>query len=137
MTPIVTEKELTEALVRCGSEVTTLRAENARLAKAGMAQLKSIAASEIEAKKWFEYAQELRAENARLREALLPLALIADAYDDNALDDEARKSGAWGENTRPPAKIELYQGRGGKQLLTLHDAFAARQALGGTDDPAI
>lgn len=60
------------------------------------------------------------------------LAAIADAYDDNALDDEARKF--WGENhehrnTTPPEQIELYDGRGGKRLLTLADCFAARAAV--------
>ena len=69
----------------------------------------------------------------RLREALKPLVEIANAYDKNALDDEARKwygpDGNEKYNTRPPVKIELYQGRGGKQLLTLADCFAARAAL--------
>jgi len=64
--------------------------------------------------------------------ALRPLAAIADAYDANELDDEARKF--WGVESRhesdtPPDRIELYQGRGGKRLLTLADCFAARAAI--------
>ncbi|NKJ03089.1 hypothetical protein [Rhizobium sp. SG741] len=71
-------------------------------------------------------------EMAALRAALAPLVAIADAYDDNALDDEARKF--WGlnsehENDRRPENIELYAGRGGKRLLTLADCLAARSAI--------
>lgn len=74
----------------------------------------------------------LWAELEALRAAVRPLIKIADAYDDNALDDEARKH--WGVNdeftdTVHPAEIELYTGRGGKRLLTLADCFAARDAL--------
>lgn len=66
-----------------------------------------------------------------LEVALAPLVRIADAYDENNLDDEARKH--WGKdlehtNTTPPEDIELYDGRGGKQLLTLADCFKARDA---------
>ncbi|QIG75338.1 hypothetical protein EVC29_109 [Rhizobium phage RHph_Y52] len=65
-----------------------------------------------------------------LKRAAAPLVAIADAYDENDLDDEARKF--WGPdgiqhvNTTPPEKIELYTGRGGKQLLTLAHCFKAR-----------
>ena len=64
--------------------------------------------------------------------ALSPLKVIADAYDENNLDDEARKR--WGEdyeheNQVSPEKIELYSGRGGTQLLTLQHCFDAREAL--------
>lgn len=59
--------------------------------------------------------------------ALRPLENIANAYDDNALDDEARKQGDWGTNTTPPDQIELYSGRGGKTLLTLAHAMQARE----------
>lgn len=74
---------------------------------------------------------EFRHDSA-VREIVARLAAIADAYDDNALDDEARKY--WGknqehENDREPSKIEIYQGRGGKELLTLQDCFDAREAL--------
>lgn len=67
-------------------------------------------------------------------DATMVLAKIADAYDDNALDDEARKF--WGrnnehQNERDPKDIELYSGRGGKRLLTLADCIAARKALRG------
>ena len=68
----------------------------------------------------------------RLRDALLPLAKIADAYDSNNLDDEARRF--WGkndenENTTPPENIEIFSGRGGQELLTLAQCFEAREAL--------
>lgn len=65
-------------------------------------------------------------------EALTPLARIADAYDANELDDEARKF--WGvmdehQNKTKPEDIEIYSGRGGRQLITLADCIAARAAL--------
>lgn len=60
-----------------------------------------------------------------LTEALRPLAAIADAYDADELD-EARPS--WG-GTDAPEHVELYHGRGGRELLTLAHAFAARDAL--------
>jgi hypothetical protein len=65
----------------------------------------------------------------RLLNALQPLIDIAQAYDDNALDDEARKF--WGpndehRNTTTPNNIELYTGRGGRRLLTLEDCLNAR-----------
>lgn len=64
------------------------------------------------------------------RDVLKPLVAIADAYDANDLDDEARKH--WGSdlqhtNTAPPEQIELYTGRGGKRLLTLADCLKARE----------
>lgn len=75
---------------------------------------------------------------ARLVAALRPLAAIADAYDANELDDEARKF--WGrtlehENTTPPEQIELYAGRGGRRLLTLAHALAARAVLASLSEP--
>lgn len=71
-----------------------------------------------------------------VRQTLTRLAVIADAYDANALDDEARKY--WGEspvqyNQQPHEQIELYQGRGGKQLLTLADCMKARELLRALD----
>ncbi|WP_089177279.1 hypothetical protein [Bosea sp. AS-1] len=71
-------------------------------------------------------------QNGALINALRPLARIADAYDANQLDDEARKF--WGihlehRNETPPDQIELYAGRGGRRLLTLADCFAARAAI--------
>ena len=71
----------------------------------------------------------LTANNARLRAALQPLVKIADAYDENELDDEARKHWTYGTNDTPHEDIELYQGRGGRQLLTLKDCMVARAAL--------
>lgn len=67
-----------------------------------------------------------------LEEALHPLIEIADAYDANNLDDEARKF--WGkdlenENKTDPGVIELYSGRGGKQLLTLGECLEARDLV--------
>lgn len=68
----------------------------------------------------------------RVVAALKPLVLIADRYDSNDLDDEARRF--WGlrlehENARDPREIELYTGRGGGRLLTLADCFEAREAV--------
>ena len=67
-----------------------------------------------------------------MTDALAILAKIADAYDNNDLDDEARKF--WGydgqnENSIPPNQIILYQGRGGRTLLTLEDCLRAREQL--------
>lgn len=64
--------------------------------------------------------------------ALKALARIADAFDANDLDDEARKF--WGKdlefaNDRLAEEIVLYSGRGGKTLLTLKDCLDARVAL--------
>lgn len=64
--------------------------------------------------------------------ALKPLARIADAYDSNELDDEARKF--WGlnnehANERDPSNIELFSGRGGSELLTLSHCLKAREVL--------
>jgi hypothetical protein len=69
---------------------------------------------------------------AGLVEALTPLAYIADQFDENNLDDEARKF--WGteeqhENDSDPATIELVQSQGGAGLVTLADALAARTVL--------
>lgn len=66
----------------------------------------------------------------KTRDALLPLVNITKAFHDNNLDDEARKS--WGKNLEhhndtPPDQIILYQGRGGKTLLTLQDCFNAAE----------
>ena len=64
-----------------------------------------------------------------MKNAQQVLSAIADAYDANALDDEARK--VWGRNNehtneRDPDEIILYSGRGGKTLLTLGDCLRAR-----------
>ena len=53
-----------------------------------------------------------------LIDTLKPLAAIMDAYDENNLDDEARKF--WGvnlehENTTPFDQQVLYSGRGGAE----------------------
>ncbi|MFZ3583393.1 hypothetical protein ACOI1H_14640 [Loktanella sp. DJP18] len=66
-------------------------------------------------------------------EALSPLAAIADAFDANLLDmDGARKFWGQPDNHRPrrePDRVVLYTGLGGRILLTLADAFTARNAL--------
>lgn len=78
------------------------------------------------------FARQLERELHAAKTALLPLVAIAEAYDANALDDEARKS--WGTdnehtNTTPHDRIELYSGRSGKQLLTLADCMKAREIV--------
>lgn len=67
--------------------------------------------------------------DASILTVLQPLIDIANAYDANNLDDEARRS--WGlhdehVNQQDPSQIELYAGRGGKRLLTLQQCFDAR-----------
>tara|TARA_R110000822_G_scaffold9146_10_gene35728 strand:- start:1321 stop:1617 length:297 start_codon:yes stop_codon:yes gene_type:complete len=67
-----------------------------------------------------------------IRNALRPLAAIWEAYLANELDDEARRF--WGadlehENTVSPSEIELYSGRGGKELLWLSECRDAAAAL--------
>jgi len=80
-----------------------------------------------------EYEIDIKdAEIKRLRDALSPLKAIADAYDDNSLNDEARK--VWGKNneltnTTPTDQIQLYSGRGGRELLTLAHCLEARNVL--------
>lgn len=65
---------------------------------------------------------------------LAKLAAVADAYEQNGLD-EARPEE---EHTpREREKIVLLAGRGGKTLLTLADAFAAREALRAAPAPAL
>jgi hypothetical protein len=84
---------------------------------------------------------QIRRDIDDLRKALAPLVAIADAYDRNALDDEARKW--WGTdsprdpagrfNDTPPEQIELVSGRGGMRLLTLAQCLDARRGLRRTD----
>jgi hypothetical protein len=67
-----------------------------------------------------------------IRNALRPLAAIWEAYLANELDDEARRF--WGadlehENAVSPSEIELYSGRGGKELLRLSECRDAAAAL--------
>ena len=69
-----------------------------------------------------------------ITQALAPLARIADAYDANELDDEARKY--WGlnlehTNTTDPAQIELVCNGSGARLLTLAHALQARTEIAG------
>jgi len=58
-----------------------------------------------------------------IRTALAPLANIADAYDNDALD-EARRS--WNRGREQDLATILYQGRGGEALIFLRDAVEAR-----------
>jgi len=55
---------------------------------------------------------------------LTKLAAIADAYEASNLDEHRPE---WGE--KDLEEVELLAGRGGRTLLTLADAFAAREAL--------
>ncbi|MFZ3583405.1 hypothetical protein ACOI1H_14700 [Loktanella sp. DJP18] len=67
-----------------------------------------------------------------LAAALAPLAAIANAYDANELDDEARKFwGVDGEHTNDadPARIELVNTDGGGLLVSLAHALHARDAF--------
>jgi hypothetical protein len=75
---------------------------------------------------------EAREQLGEMVKALAPLVAIANRYDDNGLDDEARKF--WGKNDefkndKKPSDIELYSGRGGKQLLVLADCLTAREIV--------
>jgi hypothetical protein len=67
---------------------------------------------------------ELERENAKLREALAPLVAIAEAYHASNLDEHRPE---WG--FKEPATVELFSGRGGKQLLTLADCLKAADAV--------
>lgn len=74
--------------------------------------------------------EEAEAQLSILRSGLAPLVKIANAYDANSLDDEARKF--WGmedqhQNLTPHDQLELYSGRGGTRLLTLADCMVARE----------
>lgn len=62
----------------------------------------------------------------KVRVALRPLAKIADAWNDDGLD-ESRPY--WGHTKENAASIEIVSGRGGKQLLTIGDSFIADEAL--------
>lgn len=83
------------------------------------------------------FAPLLRHGHPEITKTLAPLIAIADAYDANELDDEARKY--WGfidhtgkysmANTTPLDQIEIVQGRGGKRLLTLQDCMNARDLV--------
>lgn len=63
---------------------------------------------------------------------LAPLVAIADAFDANGLDGDARKF--WGIElqhamTTSPDRVELYTGRGGAPLLNLGQCLRAREFL--------
>lgn len=109
-------KELATKLATC---------EKYRDAYAEMDRIGTQAVRDLEAK-----LAECEARLGKAVEALTTLAAIADAFDANELDDEARKF--WGQhsvNTTPHEDIELYQGRAGRQLLTLANCMFARATL--------
>ena len=58
--------------------------------------------------------------------ALAPLVAIAEAYDDDGLD-EARPE--WREGIEHDRRVALLCGRGGRGLLTLGQALDARDLL--------
>lgn len=70
----------------------------------------------------------IRALISEASQALRPLAGVADAYDTNDLDVARPEWRRTDGRDLPPDQIELHAGRGGKRLLTLADAFAARDA---------
>lgn len=72
---------------------------------------------------------------ARMTPVLQKLAAIADAFDRSELD-EARPDWEGAGDGSNPETVVLLSGRGGKTLLTLADAFAARAALNGATPPA-
>lgn len=94
-----------------------------------------IASGEIEDYLYIEEqvaALRPKAPRERMADALRPLTAIADAYDDNDLDGDARKS--WGSNLEHtsqilPKDVVLVSGRGGRGLLTLEHCLEARDAL--------
>lgn len=65
-----------------------------------------------------------------LEEALKPFAAIADEYDHDGLD-EARPYWINKGIKKFDLSVELYSGRGGKELMTLGDVIRAREALTG------
>jgi hypothetical protein len=65
-----------------------------------------------------------------LEDALKPFAAIADEYDSDGLD-EARPDWVARGIKKLDLGIELYSGRGGKELMTLQDVLRARSALTG------
>ena len=116
-----------EQLVATNEALTKERDEADDLAKAAFADG---ASNNIRLAKTSYRVKWLEAKLAKAVEGLAPLAAIADAFDANELDDEARKF--WGQhsfNTTPHEDIELYQGRGGRQLLTLANCMFARATL--------
>ncbi len=66
-------------------------------------------------------------------EALQPLADIANAYEQEELDEVRPSRANTDPNSKTPAKdhgnTELYNNRGGKCLIHLSDAYRARQVL--------
>jgi len=72
----------------------------------------------------------------RLAKALEPLRTVAECWDEDGLDEDRpswrrRWEAIHGAGSKPPEfeNVELLYGRGGKRLLTLADALAARDAL--------
>lgn len=63
-------------------------------------------------------------------QALAPLVAIADAYDDDGLDEARPEWGAVKAEPKPE-DVELFSGRGGRELLTLAHCLAARRVVRG------
>jgi len=70
----------------------------------------------------------------RLENALRPFAKVADAYDADGLD-ECRPDWVKRGIKKLDLGVELYSGRGGKELITLGNILEARAALLGTEMP--
>src|SRR5579871_1569010 len=81
-------------------------------------------------------ADRLRRVISICEDALQPLVTIAESFYNNGLDGDARYR--WGSqeeyvNKRDPNSIELFSGRGGKLLLTLHHCLYAQKVLRAED----
>ena len=77
-----------------------------------------------------EVENRFKARIKALEDALRPFALIADQYDADGLD-EARPDWVSRGVKKFDLDVELYSGRGGKELMTLRDVIRARSALTG------
>lgn len=69
-----------------------------------------------------------------LEDALRPFAAIADEYDKDGLD-EARPDWVTRGVKKFDVNVELYSGRGGKELMTLGHVLKARDVLNNVKTP--
>src|SRR6185312_2737770 len=82
-------------------------------------------------------------EHAAYRVALAPLAMIAEVWAQDGLDEDRPEWRRRIARQDDPAKnvpfdeVELLSGRGGRRLLVLQDAFNARDALAGKFKPGV
>jgi len=88
----------------------------------GMGEAEAAPADARPAPPWY------KVEKDELTKALAPLVAIADAYEKSALD-EARPEWDTQKGVLELSKTELFNGRGGKSLLTLGHCFAAREVV--------